>query len=281
MRILISNDDGISSPGIEALVKALHREHTLVVAAPAAQQSAMSHAITVRQRLYVDEYAPLQEKYGVEALAISGTPADTVKLYIEGICPATKAPKPDLIISGINDGANVGTDLLYSGTVGAAAEGAVQGIKALAVSRDYGSQLSFDYIAEALAEKLSDLVNIGFTSENDKHNTSVPDTGNPDSPCHRSPDYGKVLNINFPKSLKADSQWLWCIQGILNYSNAYTPERDEAGRLYYTVGGEPLNEGNGAFTDAIVLAQGNITATLLQLDKTSYGGWQPGTPLKF
>ena len=118
IRILISNDDGIQSPGIEALVKVLHKEHKVIIAAPVTQQSAMAHALTVRKRLYVEHYAPLEEKYGVEALMVSGTPTDCVKLYMEGIAKE----KIDLVISGINNGSNLGTDILYSGTLGAALE---------------------------------------------------------------------------------------------------------------------------------------------------------------
>ena len=143
MRILITNDDGIQSPGLEALVKVLHKEHEVIVAAPASQQSAKAHAITVRERLYVEEYAPLQDAYGIKALAISGTPADTVKLYVEGIIQRNPALKPDLVISGINDGSNVGTDILYSGTIGAATEGYVQGVNGLAVSLDYNAEYDF------------------------------------------------------------------------------------------------------------------------------------------
>lgn len=244
MRILITNDDGIQSSGLEALVRALYKRHQVVVAAPAAQQSAKAHAITVRERLYVDEYTPLKDAYGIEALAIGGTPADTVKLYMEGIIKRDAALKPDLVISGINDGSNVGTDILYSGTIGAATEGYVQGINALAVSLDYNAEYSFDVAAEKIAEKLPQLFPQG---------------------CER-----KLLNVNFPKKMSEQAKWLWCRQGVRDYANAYQPQHDEHGRLYYVVGGGPLDGGNPMDTDVMTTASGNIAVTPLQLERTKY-----------
>ena len=253
MRILISNDDGIRAPGLEALVRALCLNHEVIVAAPASQQSAKAHAITVRERLYVDEYMPLQERYGVKAYAIGGTPADTVKLYMEGIIRRRSELMPDLVISGINDGSNIGTDILYSGTIGAATEGYVQSISAIAVSLDYNAQYSFDQVADMLLSKLPDLFKPGQKRT--------------------------LLNINFPKKLAANPKWLWCRQGIRDYANAYQPQQDEDGRTYYVVGGGPLDNGNDDDTDVMTIAGGNIAITPLQLDRTKLEGLRPGTAL--
>lgn len=253
MRILITNDDGIQSPGLEALVKVLHKEHEVIVAAPASQQSAKAHAITVRERLYVEEYAPLQEAYGIKALAISGTPADTVKLYVEGIIQRNSALKPDLVISGINDGSNVGTDILYSGTIGAATEGYVQGVNGLAVSLDYNAEYDFEVVAKEIAARLYLLFPVG---------------------CGKT-----LLNINFPKRLAQQPKWLWCRQGVRDYANAYQPHHDENGRLYYVVGGGPLDGGNPEDTDVMVTLAGNIAVTPLQLERTKYENLCPGTEL--
>ena len=111
MRILLANDDGVEAPGIEALVKALYKEHEVIVSAPAQQQSGMSHAMTLGRRLYIECYQPFMDKYGVRAWRVYGTPADSVKAYLEGINEA----KPDVVISGINDCHNLGTDNIYSG----------------------------------------------------------------------------------------------------------------------------------------------------------------------
>lgn len=117
LRILLSNDDGIEAEGIEALVRALYKDHEVIVAAPMHQQSGMAHALTVGAPIEVAENARLQKKYGIKALAIAGTPTDAVKIYLEALAGDAK---PDLVVSGINHGANLATDILYSGTVGAA-----------------------------------------------------------------------------------------------------------------------------------------------------------------
>jgi 5'-nucleotidase len=231
IRILISNDDGIQSPGIEALVKVLHKEHKVIVAAPATQQSAMAHALTVRKRLYVEHYAPLEEKYGVEALMVSGTPTDCVKLYMEGIAKE----KIDLVISGINNGSNLGTDILYSGTLGAALEGHIHGVHAIALSLDYKAELTFDFVAETFVKKMGKLMNLS--------------------------DKPQLLNVNFPKKLKADYNWYWAKQGVRDYENAFIPNTDDDGRLYYWVGGEIIDSGNSADTDIELANAGNITVT--------------------
>lgn len=231
IRILISNDDGIQSPGIEALVKVLHKEHKVIVAAPATQQSAMAHALTVRKRLYVEHYAPLEEKYGVEALMVSGTPTDCVKLYMEGIAKE----KIDLVISGINNGSNLGTDILYSGTLGAALEGNIHGVHAIALSLDYKAELTFDFVAETFVKKMEKLMNLS--------------------------DKPQLLNVNFPKKLKADYNWYWAKQGVRDYENAFIPNTDDEGKLYYWVGGEIIDTGNSADTDIELANAGNITVT--------------------
>lgn len=244
MRILISNDDGVQSPGVEALVKVLHQEHEVVVAAPAGQQSAKAHAITVRDKLYVEAYEPLQEKYGIKALSITGTPADTVKLYLEGILQGKKEAMPDLVLSGINDGSNVGTDLLYSGTLGAASEGFVHGIQAIAVSLDYNAEHSFEEVANIFKDMLPTLLKASTKKQ--------------------------LLNVNFPVKLQKPYRWYWTAQGIRDYDNAYIPQRDEQGRLYYTVGGTPLDVGNVEGSDVMVVQAGHIAVTPLMLNKTDW-----------
>ena len=231
IRILISNDDGIQSPGIEALVKVLHKEHKVIIAAPVTQQSAMAHALTVRKRLYVEHYAPLEEKYGVEALMVSGTPTDCVKLYMEGIAKE----KIDLVISGINNGSNLGTDILYSGTLGAALEGHIHGVHAIALSLDYKAELTFDFVAETFVKKMEKLMKLS--------------------------DKPQLLNVNFPKKLKADYNWYWAKQGVRDYENAFIPNTDDEGKLYYWVGGEIIDTGNSADTDIELANAGNITVT--------------------
>ena len=241
MRILITNDDGVQSPGIEALVKHLYTDHEVVVAAPASQQSAKAHAITVGQRIYVDEYKSLMEAYGIEAYGIVGTPADSVKLYLEGILKNDENKFPDLVISGINDGSNLGTDLIYSGTVGAAKEGFIHNIKSIAVSLNYHPVMTFDQVATELVKKLPELIKL------------------------EGEDREYLLNINFPVKLAEDFQWLWAYQGIRNYENAYLPKKDQSGRIFYIVEGDIIDEGNSPVSDVVLCNKGNITVTPIRL----------------
>lgn len=231
MKILLSNDDGIQAPGLEALLKALTLRHEVIVAAPAKQQSAMAHALSVQTKLYVDNYAPFQEKYGVVALQIAGTPTDCVKLYLEGIADEM----PDLVLSGINNGSNLGTDILYSGTLGAALEGHIHGIPAIAVSLDYKPEITFDFVAKEINKNLKKLLSLSDTPQ--------------------------LLNINFPKKLRDGYQWIWAEQGIRDYANAFKPHRDIDGRRFYFVGGEVMQQDNTPCSDIVLQEQGNITVT--------------------
>ncbi len=144
MRILISNDDGIDSLGIKALVDILKDEHEIDIAAPANQQSAKSHSFTLNGDLMVEkiEYPGARSAYAIDA-----TPADCVYCAVNELLPQ----RPDVIISGINHGFNLSTDCLYSGTIGAASEGLVLGIPALAVS--LVTLTSYDFTAPAIAAK--------------------------------------------------------------------------------------------------------------------------------
>lgn len=125
MRILITNDDGIDSPGIGALVDALHDEHELTIVAPSGNRSGVSHAITSDEAITMER----RHEYAVTAYACSGTPADCVFL---GATELT--PRPELVVSGINHGPNLADDVNYSGTVAGAVEASLLGIPALAVS---------------------------------------------------------------------------------------------------------------------------------------------------
>lgn len=128
MRILVVNDDGIHAVGIEKLARCAKRFGEVYVVAPAGQCSAMSHRITVHGALILKKEAfPVE---GVEAYSVSGTPADCVKVALEHLMDK----KPDFVFSGINDGHNMGYDILYSGTIGAAMEGLINGIPSIAFS---------------------------------------------------------------------------------------------------------------------------------------------------
>ena len=149
MRVLLTNDDGILAPGLAALYRELARVGEVSVAAPDTAQSAAAHAITINAPLTANRVHVHNEFWG---WSITGRPADCVKLAIDRLIE----PQPDLVVSGINDGANVSINVLYSGTVAAAAEGALLGLPAVAVSLERGKELDFDWaarIARSLIEQ--------------------------------------------------------------------------------------------------------------------------------
>ena len=242
MRILLSNDDGIKAAGIEALVRALHKEHEVIVSAPMKQQSGMSNALTIGSPIEVARDKVLEEKYGIEAWAVGGTPADSAKLYIEAFM--SKDRPVDLVVSGINHGANLATDIIYSGTVGAAMEGYFHDIPSFALSLDAASKLTYDEAAEIFARDLSKLM----------------------------PEDGKVFlyNVNFPLFLKDGlSQYVYGRQGKRDYLNAFTKEERD-GKVYFTMAGEVYDSDKGSATDIYATEQGYISITPLVADMTDY-----------
>ena len=242
MRILLSNDDGIKAAGIEALVRALHKEHEIIVSAPMKQQSGMSNALTIGTPIEVARDKMLEEKYGIEAWAVGGTPADSAKLYIEAFM--TKDRPVNLVVSGINHGANLATDIIYSGTVGAAMEGYFHDIPSFALSLDTASKLTYDEAAEIFARDLAKLM----------------------------PDAGKVFlyNVNFPLFLKDGlPQYVYGRQGKRDYLNAFTREERD-GKVYYTMAGEVYDSDKGSATDIYATEQGYISITPLVADMTDY-----------
>lgn len=237
MDILLTNDDGIRAVGLRALygalIKAGHRVH---VAAPMTEQSAVGHAVTLFSPLRVKQV----EEAGFSGLGISGTPADCVKLALSHLLPK----KPDMIVSGINAGANVGVDVLYSGTVSAATEGALAGIPALAVSVD-------DYHPEELsaqAEYAVAMLGKDFWSGFPPH-------------C--------VLNLNFPSGPLAEARGLKvCRQTSSTYKDWYDERTDPRGNPYYWLCGVIPPENVDPESDRGLLSRGYITVTPLTFDLT-------------
>lgn len=147
MNILITNDDGIFSEGIAAIVRELSARHNVMVVSPDGERSASGHAITIRRPI---RYKKEDIFEGTDAYSISGTPADCIKF---GLNFLSKAPV-DLVVSGINHGRNIGTDVLYSGTVSAAMEAHINGYKAVAVSYSGREKYDFDFAARFMAGNL-------------------------------------------------------------------------------------------------------------------------------
>ncbi len=233
--ILLVNDDGIDHPGLRALYAALRARTQLPVLAvvPSQQRSGLSHAITLDRGLSV---TPRIED-GFFAFAIDGTPCDCVKLALTTLCP--EAPK--LVISGVNDGPNVGRSLFYSGTVGAAMEAAIEGHIGLAVNRDHGSG-SFTDAAEAAAEVAVSLLDRGEFR-------------------------GQVVNLNYPAGPAASWRPLKVLaHGRSGFAESYRPLRDQRDHISWHLHGEWAAAPGEGDSDAHFLRSGHPTATVLQPD---------------
>lgn len=232
MRILISNDDGIFAPGIGALVRAFSGAgYDVVVCAPDSQRSAASHSLSIGKPVTVKE-VPFDG--AVKAYAIGGTPADCVKLGLTVLCLEAEA-----VVSGVNCGYNVGTDILYSGTVAAAMEGAICGRPAMAVSQAQ-SRADYDAAAELAVCLFGRMLD------------------------HPLPQVS-VLNVNYP-----DTDSICGVvparMGPLYYNEVYTPCR-ENGLAAYTLRGA-IDEGRAQSDDYEKLTAGYATATVLTHDMT-------------
>lgn len=242
MRILISNDDGYEAEGIRALASVLSAEHEVIVVAPEYQQSGMSHAITVAKPMELKNRKNISGyENTLEAWSICGTPADCVKIYLESMA---EGRMPDLVISGINHGANLGTDVLYSGTVGAAIEGFQHDITAIAISRDYDSKLPMGKVAEIFVNSfMQQLLDMD--------------------------EKPSLYNVNFPRVLRENPELVFTRQGKRDYTNAFR-RIEEDGRVYFMMQGEIYDHHNDESTDIEAIKNGFVTVTPLQLDLTDY-----------
>lgn len=239
MRILLTNDDGISAPGIKALWDILRQEAEVFVVAPSMEQSASSQAITVHHPIRVDEYNIDAE--GIKGWSVGGTPTDCVKLALASILDK----KPDIVISGINLGANLGSDVLYSGTVSAAIEGALHNIPAIAVSLDLREEPDFSHAASftyRLARKLM--------QEKLPSNT--------------------LLNVNVPSSAKSAKEMMMTQLGVREYINTFDKRTDPRGRCYYWMGGQIMDREDAENTDVFAVKNGKISVTPIHFDLTNY-----------
>lgn len=238
MKILLTNDDGINGEGIWALVRTLKaRGHEIIIAAPFNQQSGMAHALSVLREIEYKRF----DNSECEAWTFDGTPTDCVKIYLEGM----NSTQFDALISGINDGANLATDVLYSGTVGAALEGFLHDIPSLAVSRDKSSEIPFDTCAVATVDYLEKILRV-------KHEPFLH-------------------NINFPKKFRADrSQFLITRLGRRDYINAFTSRTDDAGRAYFKIGGTVYDIDTSEGTDIFATTKGFVSVTPLHADAADY-----------
>ncbi len=231
MRILVSNDDGIDAPGIRALAAVLSSLGEVVVVAPDRQRSAASHSISIHHRLYVDEVSIAIP--GAVGYAVSGTPVDCVKWA--AVTLGREQPF-GLMVSGINEGANLATDVLYSGTVAAAGEAALLGMKAVAFSL-IGPEFPFDKAA-TVARQIVDRC-ISYTWPVDT-----------------------FLNVNLPPECE-NAPWHVVPLGARGYHNIFHKKVDAEGRTYYRHAGEAVDDLGDTLTDSQVLQAGGISLTPL------------------
>ncbi|MBM7623440.1 5'/3'-nucleotidase SurE [Sporohalobacter salinus] len=242
MKILVTNDDGIYADGIQQLVKALEKkpDNEVLIVAPDREQSAMGHAITLHRPLRVKEvdYQDIKAK----SLAVNGTPADCVKLGIEAILEEN----PDIVISGINRGPNLGCDVLYSGTVSAAFEGILLGVPAIAVSLAAYDELDFTCAAEFVSELIDDLKERGLNNE-------------------------VLLNVNIPFCSKEELEGVQITKlGNRNYVNTFDERIDPRGEVYYWMGGDIMEEDNDGETDVVAINKQRISITPIRLNLTDF-----------
>jgi 5'-nucleotidase len=229
--ILITNDDGILSPHLRELADALESLAEVIVVAPERQRSAASHAITLHKPLRLHEVAPRR-------FALSGTPVDCV--YLGVLKLAQRAPA--LVLSGINDGYNLGSDVFYSGTVAGAVEGALRGSVGIAISMspratDVAGVVRFAraLCAKALAQPLAP---------------------------------GDVLNVNAPGAPGGDAEVAWTVLGKRRYHDDVAERSDPRGRPYYWIGGGVSGHDEIGGSDCEAVARGAISVTPLNLDLT-------------
>lgn len=239
MKILITNDDGIDSPGINALAEEMKKLGDVTVIAPRTEQSAVGHAITMKIPLRITEYYKNGDFFGY---AIDGTPADCIKIGIRNIM---KQP-PDIVLSGINLGSNTAINIIYSGTVSAAREAAIMDVPAIAVSVISHEPKHFEYSAKFSAE-LTKLV------VKNKLKT------------------GTLLNVNVPDLPEENIQGvLLTQQGKSKWDDIYEERVDPYGKKYYWLTGNLVQADNTLETDQYATRKNYVSVTPIHFDLTDY-----------
>lgn len=240
MRFLLTNDDGIYAKGLSALYSELSREADCLIVAPEIEQSAVGHAITIFRPLMVRRAMKNGNFLGY---AVYGTPADCVKI---GIKELSDEPV-DLVVSGINRGANTGVNVIYSGTVSAATEAVIMGVPALAISLDTHKDADYAFAAQFVRK----LVRLFTSSDSWLRNTAV--------------------NVNIPAIPREKIKGVTVVrQGKGNIIERFEKRIDPRENTYYWISGESLADPEEKDTDVSALKSGFITITPIQYDLTRY-----------
>lgn len=237
MQILLTNDDGIYAPGLMAMRDALGRLGDVCVVAPATEQSGVGHSITYLTPLMAKE---VFDGDSCRGWAVDGSPADCVKLAIGELCPR----RPELIVSGLNGGLNLGINVLYSGTVAAATEGAINDITSVAVSLEYEEHPDFQRAAELAVEVIQQLLVQPGVERN------------------------RLYSINIPTvALVQEAELRVVPMAVVGWEAEFEPRVDPKGRRYFWSAGTPPVAGPD--TDIGALEAGYITLTPLTVDRTA------------
>jgi 5'-nucleotidase len=239
--ILVTNDDGISAPGIRTLIAVMKELGDVVVVAPDSPQSATGHAITINSTLFINKVAidpDIETEY-----SCSGTPVDCVKFAVNEILHR----KPDLCVSGVNHGSNSSINVIYSGTMSAAVEAGIEGIPAIGFSLlDYNWDADFEPVKPFIKKITQEVIANG-----------LPD--------------GVILNVNFPKLAEKDIKGIKvCRQAKAMWTERFDKRQSPMGRDYYWLTGKFVNLDKGEDTDEWALGQGYISIVPVQFDLTAH-----------
>ncbi len=240
--ILVTNDDGITAPGIRHLISIMKTLGEVVVVAPDRPQSGMGHAITISDNLYcdpvtIDKYSEIKE------YSCSGTPADCVKIGTQEILDR----QPDLLVSGINHGSNASVNVIYSGTMSAAVEAGIEGIPAIGFSLlDYSMKADFKPTTKFVKRITQQVLEHGLPE-------------------------GCVLNVNFPVAESSEIKGIKvCRQAKAHWQEQFDKRSNPQGRDYYWLSGEFINNDNGENTDIEALEQNYVSVVPVQFDLTAH-----------
>lgn len=235
--ILLTNDDGIYAPGLGAIQRELSRLGEVFVVAPATEQSGVGHSITYLKPLVVKEVFDGERHWG---WMVEGSPADCVRIAIAQLCPG----RPDLVVSGINGGLNAGINVLYSGTVAAAIEGAFFGITSVAVSLQFDEHPGYGRAAQLARQIIQQILE------------------------QKRPE-PQLYNVNIPTAALTGTPRVKTVpMDVVHYGERFERRIDPWGRAYYWATGEPAPPRSQQETDLTALAEGCVTVTPLDYNMT-------------
>ena len=240
--ILVTNDDGITAPGIRSLVEVAKKFGEVVVVAPDSPQSGMGHAVTLTKPLRLHKTDIFE---GVDSYECSGTPVDCVKIAVDKVLHR----KPDLCLSGVNHGSNSSINIIYSGTMSAAVEAALEGIPSIGFSLcDFSYEADFSVAQYAAEQIVKQVLHYGLAN-----NT--------------------LLNVNVPKvSIEELKGIRICRQAMAKWEEEFDERQDPHGRHYFWLTGKFVNNDKGEDTDEWALANNFISVVPVQYDLTAHHG---------